>query len=53
MNIDGRGFIEVNDVCQTSIPHIFALGDVNGKGAFTHTSVHDGQVFLDHLKGEG
>jgi pyruvate/2-oxoglutarate dehydrogenase complex dihydrolipoamide dehydrogenase (E3) component len=33
---------------RTSKKHIYALGDVNGKGAFTHTSVHDGQVFLDH-----
>lgn len=46
-----RGFITVNEVCQTSVPHIYALGDVNGRGAFTHTSVHDGQVFLEHLEG--
>ncbi len=46
-----RGFIEVDDVGRSSTPHIFALGDVNGRGAFTHTSVHDGQVFIDHLKG--
>jgi len=43
-----RGYIAVNDFCQTSLPHVYALGDVNGKGAFTHTSVHDGQIFLDH-----
>jgi pyruvate/2-oxoglutarate dehydrogenase complex dihydrolipoamide dehydrogenase (E3) component len=48
---DERGFIEVDDQCRTSVPHIFALGDVNGKGAFTHTSVHDGQVFLSMLEG--
>ena len=46
-----RNYIEVNDYTQTSVPHIYALGDVNGGSAFTHTSVHDGQVFLDHLKG--
>ncbi|TVR31323.1 MAG: mercuric reductase [Spirochaetaceae bacterium] len=44
-----RGFITVDDVGRTSVPHIYAIGDVNGRGAFTHTSVHDGQVFLDHL----
>lgn len=48
---DEQGFIEVDDQCRTSVPHIFALGDVNGKGAFTHTSVHDGQVFLSMLEG--
>ncbi|MEX2443997.1 MAG: mercuric reductase [Alkalispirochaeta sp.] len=45
---DERGFIGVDDHCRTSQPHIYAVGDVNGKGAFTHTSVHDGQVFLSH-----
>ncbi|WP_319755613.1 mercuric reductase [uncultured Sphaerochaeta sp.] len=49
--MDERGFITVDDECRTSVPHIFALGDVNGKGAFTHTSVHDGQVFLSVLSG--
>ena len=48
---NSRGFIEVNDVGQTNVPHIYALGDVNGRSAFTHTSVHDGQVFLEHLAG--
>ncbi len=48
-----RGHIAVNNVGQTSIPHIYALGDVNGKGAFTHTSVNDGQVFWDHYSGTG
>jgi pyruvate/2-oxoglutarate dehydrogenase complex dihydrolipoamide dehydrogenase (E3) component len=48
-----RGFITVDGTGRTSVPHIYALGDVNGRGAFTHTSVHDGQVFLDHLRGGG
>lgn len=47
-----RGYIEVDDQCRTNVPHIFALGDVTGKGAFTHTSVHDGQVYLSALAGE-
>lgn len=50
---DRRGFIQVDDEGRTSIPHIYALGDVNGRGAFTHTSVHDGQAFMDHLRGGG
>lgn len=49
-----RGYITVDDYCRTSQKHIYAIGDVNGKGAFTHTSVHDGQVFVDHfLQGGG
>ena len=49
---DERGFIRVNEVLQTSAPHIYALGDVNGNGAFTHTSVHDGLVVTRNLRGD-
>ncbi len=48
LKLTERGYIEVNDVLQTNVPHIFAIGDVNGRGAFTHTSVNDGEVFWDH-----
>lgn len=50
---DSRGFITVNEVMQTNVPHIYALGDINGQGAFTHTSVNDGEIFWDHYSGEG
>ena len=50
---DEHGYISVDDYGRTSRNHIYALGDVNGKGAFTHTSVHDGQVFLDHFFNQG
>lgn len=48
---NGQGFIAVDDVCRTAAEGVFALGDVNGHGAFTHTSVHDAEVVLDHLFG--
>ena len=48
-----RGFINVNEVMQTNVPHIFAVGDINGQGAFTHTSVNDGEIFWDFYSGEG
>lgn len=48
-----RGHIRVNEMMQTNVPHIFALGDVNGAGAFTHTSVNDGEIFWDFYSGEG
>ena len=51
---DEQGYIVTDDEGRSSVRHIYALGDVNGKGAFTHTSVHDGQVFLDsYLRGGG
>lgn len=48
-----RGYVTVNEVMQTNVPHIFAVGDVNGSGAFTHTSVNDGEIFWDFYSGEG
>jgi pyruvate/2-oxoglutarate dehydrogenase complex dihydrolipoamide dehydrogenase (E3) component len=48
VDTDDRGYISVNGVLQTSTPHIYAVGDVNGRGAFTHTSVDDGEIFWDH-----
>jgi pyruvate/2-oxoglutarate dehydrogenase complex dihydrolipoamide dehydrogenase (E3) component len=52
VKVNKRGYIEVNQVLQTSIPHIYALGDINGEGAFTHTSVNDGEILWDHYSGE-
>jgi pyruvate/2-oxoglutarate dehydrogenase complex dihydrolipoamide dehydrogenase (E3) component len=46
---DERGFIRVDDSCQTAVPGVFAVGDVNGHGAFTHTSVNDAEIVLDHI----
>lgn len=47
----GRGFIEVDDHCRTNVEGVFAVGDVNGHGAFTHTAVNDGEIVLDFLFG--
>lgn len=46
---DKRGYITVNDYCETSVPGVFALGDCNGKGAFTHTSYNDFQIAASYL----
>jgi pyruvate/2-oxoglutarate dehydrogenase complex dihydrolipoamide dehydrogenase (E3) component len=48
---DKRGFITVDDNLKTTVENIYALGDINGRGAFTHTSVNDGQIFINNLKG--
>lgn len=54
IEVDERGYIPTDDFGRTQVDHIYAIGDVNGKGAFTHTSVHDGQVFIEHyLNGGG
>jgi pyruvate/2-oxoglutarate dehydrogenase complex dihydrolipoamide dehydrogenase (E3) component len=50
---DARGFIAVDDALRTSVEGVWALGDVNGRGAFTHTSYNDYQVVAaDLLDGE-
>ena len=48
---DAGGFIQVDDFCRTDAEGVFAVGDVNGHGAFTHTSVNDAEIVLDHLYG--
>ena len=53
VDTDARGYIPVNDVLQTNVDHIYAVGDINGRGAFTHTSVNDGETFWDNYSGEG
>jgi pyruvate/2-oxoglutarate dehydrogenase complex dihydrolipoamide dehydrogenase (E3) component len=46
---DHRGYIVVNDQLQTNVPGIWALGDCNGRGAFTHTSYNDYEIVADNL----
>jgi len=47
--VDERGYIQVDDQLRTSVPHIWALGDCNGRGAFTHTSWNDFEVVAANL----
>ena len=49
MKLDKRGYIKVNDELQTNLDHIWALGDCNGEGAFTHTAYNDFQIVNSHL----
>ncbi len=41
---DQRGYITVNDRLETNIPGVWALGDCNGRGAFTHTAYNDFEI---------
>lgn len=49
IRVDPRGYIEVDDQLHTSVPGIWALGDCNGRGAFTHTSYNDYEIVADNL----
>jgi len=46
---DSHGYITVDDQLQTNVPGIWALGDCNGRGAFTHTSYNDYEIVADNL----
>jgi len=46
---DARGFITVDDELRTNVPGIWALGDCNGRGAFTHTSYNDYEILAANL----
>jgi pyruvate/2-oxoglutarate dehydrogenase complex dihydrolipoamide dehydrogenase (E3) component len=46
---DARGYITVDDALQTSVPGVWALGDCNGRGAFTHTAYNDYEIVADNL----
>ena len=47
-----RGII-VNEVMQTNVPHIYAVGDINGKMMLAHAATFQGLVALDHIMGIG
>jgi pyruvate/2-oxoglutarate dehydrogenase complex dihydrolipoamide dehydrogenase (E3) component len=46
---DSRGYINVDDQLRTNVPGIWAMGDVNGRGAFTHTSYNDYEILAANM----
>ena len=49
IEVDPRGYIVVNDALQTTAAGVWALGDCNGKGAFTHTAYNDFEIVAANL----
>ncbi|MGW4098051.1 FAD-containing oxidoreductase [Mycobacterium sp. NPDC004974] len=49
VDVDGRGYVVVDDQLRTTAEHIWAMGDCNGKGAFTHTSYNDFEIVAANL----
>ncbi|HEX6828035.1 MAG TPA: FAD-containing oxidoreductase [Burkholderiales bacterium] len=50
---DAKGYIKVDDSLRTSAPGVWALGDANGRGAFTHTSYNDYELVAENILGGG
>lgn len=51
LDTDKRGYIHTDGVMRTEVDGIWALGDINGRGAFTHTSYQDHEIVIDNLRG--
>ena len=49
INTDKRGFITTDEQLRTTVEGVWALGDVNGRGAFTHTSYNDFEIVAANL----
>ncbi|MRD46553.1 mercuric reductase [Caenimonas koreensis DSM 17982] len=51
VDMDARGFVPTNARLETNVPGIWALGDINKRGAFTHTSYHDYEIAIANHDG--
>jgi pyruvate/2-oxoglutarate dehydrogenase complex dihydrolipoamide dehydrogenase (E3) component len=49
VKMDDKGYVEVDDQLRTNVPGIWAMGDCNGRGAFTHTSYNDYEIVAANL----
>ncbi|MEO8858642.1 MAG: FAD-containing oxidoreductase, partial [Burkholderiaceae bacterium] len=49
VQVDERGYIVVDDQCRSSADGVWAVGDCNGRGAFTHTSWNDHEIVVANL----
>jgi pyruvate/2-oxoglutarate dehydrogenase complex dihydrolipoamide dehydrogenase (E3) component len=53
VDVDPRGYIKVDDGLQTNVPGIWAVGECNGHGAFTHTAYNDFEIVAENLLAGG
>jgi pyruvate/2-oxoglutarate dehydrogenase complex dihydrolipoamide dehydrogenase (E3) component len=49
LKLDAHGYLEVDDQLRTNVPGVWAMGDCNGKGAFTHTAYNDYEIVAQNL----
>ena len=53
VEVDSHGFISVDEVMRTSVPGIWAIGDVAGNQLLAHKATHEGIVCVEHIAGQG
>jgi dihydrolipoamide dehydrogenase len=52
INIDARGFVPTNDVCETNVPGVYAIGDVSGAPMLAHKAMKEGEVCAEVIAGK-
>ena len=52
VQIDPRGFVTTNDVCETNVPGIYAIGDVSGPPMLAHKATKEGEVCAEVIAGQ-
>ena len=52
VTVDPRGFIPVDSQMRTTVPHIFAIGDIAGQPMLAHKAVHEGHVAAEAASGK-
>lgn len=52
VKLDRKGFVEVDGLCRTNVPGVYAIGDVNGKMQLAHVASAQGLLVADHIAGK-
>lgn len=50
--MDRKGFVEVDGLCRTNVPGVYAIGDINGKMQLAHVASAQGLLVADHIAGK-
>lgn len=52
VQMDRKGFVEIDGLCRTNVPGVYAIGDVNGKMQLAHVASAQGLLVADHIAGK-
>ncbi len=50
--MDRKGFVEIDGLCRTNVPGVYAIGDINGKMQLAHVASAQGLLAADHIAGK-
>ena len=52
VQMDRKGFVEIDGLCRTNVPGVYAIGDINGKMQLAHVATAQGTLVADHIAGK-